>query len=410
VPAVISRTIAVVICASIVASPLAAATFETIYRFRQQDGIGPLSLAIGDNGTLVGAATSGGIDDKGTVFMLSPPPASPGLWTMKRLHAFAGWPTDGRRPLTGLTRRGKSFYGTTFQGGVGEHMDAGTVFRVTPPVTGDRWTYEILYTFKDDGKGYGPDTPLAIDSAGHVYGLTIDRSGNDGHPAGGVLYKLTPVHKGEWPAAVVYRFSRAGSSDGSPGVFGGAASLAIDSSGAVVTTSWSGGSDNRGTVFRVMPGPDNAGGSLEVLHNFTGSEDNQSPTSGVLAQPNGALYGAIRSVYRLTPPVHPSTQWNFSVLATFGGDASLGPLVLDRNGGFVGSSTTGGDFGHGFVYRLTPGARKTSWTVTVLHHFTGGGDGKRPIALTVGNDKTIYGVTYEGGRPCNCGTAFMIKD
>src|SRR5580765_1390454 len=47
-------------------------------------------------------------------------------------------------------------------------------------------------------------------------------------------------------------------------------------------------------------------------------------------------------------------------------------LVVDAVGNLYGTTTEGGDFNAGTVFRLTPDGG--GWTKTVLHHFTGFSD------------------------------------
>ena len=79
------------------------------------------------------------------------------------LHAFAGFPVDGANPYAGVTLDAQgNLYGTTSYGGtVG---DLGTVFKLSP---GGAIT--LLHTFTTIPQAY-PQSGLAIDSAGNLYG------------------------------------------------------------------------------------------------------------------------------------------------------------------------------------------------------------------------------------------------
>ena len=81
------------------------------------------------------------------------------------------------------------------------------------------------------------------------------------------------------------------------------------------------------------------------------------------------------SLYKLTKN---GTSWTHSVIYNFtGGDDGSGPgagLTIDRRGNLYGMTATGGAFGLGVIYRLSPGGGG-NWTHSVVHAFTGGDDG-----------------------------------
>ena len=109
--------------------------------------------------------------------------------------------------------------------------------------------------------------------------------------------------------------------------------------------------------------------TFHVLHNFTGCADGYRPTSTLLIDSSGSLYGTT----------------------------------------LAGGSVCG-DTGKGVVFRLKRSG--TSWVETSLHTFTGGpGDGSTPYdyaGLIFGPDGAIYGTTYTGGAS-NLGTAFSLR-
>ena len=75
------------------------------------------------------------------------------------------------------------------------------------------------------------------------------------------------------------------------------------------------------------------------------------------------------------------------------GPYSTGMLAQGRDGNIYGTNFTGGTFGYGTVFQITPAG-----TLTVLHIFTGGSDGAYPKSgLTLGSDGNFYGATQSGG-------------
>jgi uncharacterized repeat protein (TIGR03803 family) len=87
-------------------------------------------------------------------------------------------------------------------------------------------------------------------------------------------------------------------------------------------------------------------------------------------------------------------------------DQPNGRLLRATDGAFYGVTNSGGRYGLGTIYRITPGG-----TFTVVHSFDGAG-GSRPIAgLMQASDGLIYGTTSQGGDIAGVGgggTVFRI--
>lgn len=81
------------------------------------------------------------------------------------------------------------------------------------------------------------------------------------------------------------------------------------------------------------------------------------------------------------------------------------PLTLLPSGALAGTTTHGGAYGYGAVYRIT---RKG--VTTILHSFAqGGGQGAKPTSgVTVGSDGFLYGMTSYGGK-ANLGVVYQLK-
>jgi uncharacterized repeat protein (TIGR03803 family) len=80
-------------------------------------------------------------------------------------------------------------------------------------------------------------------------------------------------------------------------------------------------------------------------------------------------------------------------------------LVLDIAGNLYGTTSTGGEFKYGTVFRLSPDGKKT-----MLHEFNGT-DGMAPNGVTADSAGTLYGTTNLGGSancPFGCGTVFKV--
>jgi uncharacterized repeat protein (TIGR03803 family) len=97
----------------------------------------------------------------------------------------------------------------------------------------------------------------------------------------------------------------------------------------------------------------------------------------------------------------------FATLASFNGTAQyfpLGSLIQAPDGTFYGTTWWGGN-GYGTVFRITPAGQ-----VTRLYSFCSVAscdDGTGPVALILGSDGDLYGVTWGGGST-GVGTVFRM--
>jgi uncharacterized repeat protein (TIGR03803 family) len=222
---------------------------------------------------------------------------------LKEVYSFCG--ENGGDPDNNaanlLEGKGNKLYGTTLYGGANSW---GTVFEISS--SGNE---TILYNFCSEencSDGAQPNAGLVADDAGNLYGTT--NTGGDAssvcskyNDVGcGTVFELSPPAKGQsqWTEKVLYAFS--GGTDGDTPNAG----LALDSSGDVYGTTNEGGSGGYcssvrgsssvcGTVFKVAPG-----GQETVLYNFCSEpycEDGLTPSSGLVADANGNLYGTTTS-------------------------------------------------------------------------------------------------------------------
>lgn len=416
--------------------PLVAQTETVIHAFESNnkyDGANPLGGTVADgSGALYGFTISGGKYNYGTVYKLAPPAQSGGDWKQNILYSFTG--PDGQFPV-GIPLLGKNLtiYGTTLFTTEGY----GAVFQLSPPTApGGAWTASVLHGFTGGVDGGEPSTGVVIDSLGRLYGTTQF----GGTAKVGLIFRLTPPAKpgGTWTERVLYNFQ--GGSDG-----GAPSRLIFDSSGALYGTTNAGGDltcglgYGCGTVFKLSP-PENANGAWtkSILYSFTGNLDGLGPSSGLIFDSSGALYGVTAAgggsscvrgdgcgtVFKLTPPTD-GNNWTDEILYAFqGGEDGIAPeaaLLFNSAGALYGTTAYGGgtfkncssiNGGCGIAFKLTPPNGAGSWVETILHAFTGVNDGEYPQApLTwVGTD--LYGTTYEGIGTCidgaGCGTVFQI--
>ncbi len=390
-------------------------TESVLYRFCQtdcNDGINPSAGLIFDKKGNLYSTALGGVYGDGVVFKLVPHPKK--SWTESVLHAFSdtigdGWPTAGL-----VLDAAGNLYGTTPQGGTG----CGKVFKLAPNPHGT-WAESVLYQFAGGMDGCQPYAGLIFDQSGNLYGTTL-YGGNSacGFGGCGVVFKLTPNLGGSWTESVLYSFT--GFTDGiSP-----AASLIFDPAGNLYGTTERGGGNcyNQGcaTVFKLAPNTDGSW-TESVLYLFCSLKnchDGGYPSfAGLVLDQPGNLYGTTPIggysgcgvVYKLAPNLDGS--WTETAIHQFscgkdGGNPVAG-VIFDKAGNLYGTTQTGGTYGHGVAFKLTP-STNGSWTEKQIHHFTGGKDGGNPMASLifdqVGN---LYG-TASGGGAAGYGVVFRL--
>ena len=141
------------------------------------DGVSPSGgVALGKDGVLYGTTQYGGVSGAGTVYSLTPPASSGGVWTETVLYSFAGG-RDGQSPSAGVAIGPSGIlYGTTVQGGISNsscYLGCGTVFSLAPPAfSGGAWTKTTLFQFTGGSDGYGPYGGLLVTEGGMLFGTT----------------------------------------------------------------------------------------------------------------------------------------------------------------------------------------------------------------------------------------------
>jgi len=204
---------------------LDTANQETVlYNFTNgSDGGYPESGVIRCGANLYGTTQSGGAAGAGVVFKLD----GAGQYTV--IYTFTGG-ADGRSPY-GLTCGPKgSLYGTTFTGG---GAGVGVVFELS--AAGQE---TVLYSFTGGADGAYP-VGVIRDSAGNLYGAA---AGGGTTANAGVVFKLdTAGHQ-----TVLYTFT--GKADGN-----GPNAVIRDAAGNLYGTTYSGGKNSGGVVFKLIP-------------------------------------------------------------------------------------------------------------------------------------------------------------
>ncbi|MGH6839302.1 MAG: choice-of-anchor tandem repeat GloVer-containing protein [Methylocella sp.] len=330
------------------------------------------------------------------------------------LYSFTGG-SDGDSPRAGLIADSSgNLYGATSSGGGGSSQ--GVVFKLLPG-----GTETVLHTFCNlpgCSDGSGPEAGLIADSSGNLYGTTFIGGTSLCFGQGcGVVFKLSPGGT----ETVLHAFTGFPSDGAFPEL-----GLIADSSGNLYGTTLEGGGGSSGcyiapsslgcgVVFKLSPG-----GTETVLHSFTGGSDGLFPTSTLIADSGGNLFGTAVGggasgngvVFKLSPSGTETVLYSFK--GGSDGGAPEGGMIADSSGNLYGTTGVGGasvcidGLGCGVVFKLTPGG-----TETVLHSFAGGSDGSDPVGgLIADSSGNLFGTTGGGGGSgcggSGCGTVFKL--
>jgi len=352
--------------------------------------------------------------------------------TEKLLYSFGATSTDGDIPLGNLIfDTAGNLYGTTEYGGAnqityaGKTTYAGTVFELSP-ATGGGWTEKVLYNFGATATdGAHPLANLVLDSKGNLYGTTY----GGGQWGLGTAFELSPGSGGTWTETILHSFGgylTDGEVPESGLVFDSKGNLyGTTEAGGAYDTTWGGASNGFGTVFELSP-VTGGGWTETVLYsfNYLSGTDGYYPTTGVVFDSKGNLYGTTTSggsgqdlegggtVYELVPAG--GGGWTEKVLYSFGGGSTNGyridgGVILDAAGNIYGTAASGGNGFDldGTLFELSPVGG--GWTETVLHSFGAyETDGINPNAgLIFDAAGNLYGTTSGGGAN-GYGTVFQM--
>ena len=243
-------------------------------------------------------------------------------------------------------------------------------------------TFEALAEFERPGRYPGK---LFEDTDGSFYGTFS----GDGPRDGGGLFRWTS--NGSF--TVVHAFDTLTVS-GRAGGFTPNARVVKGPDGAIYGTTWQGGANDGGTLFRWD------GTALTTVFSFPSGSGPREIIAGI----DGYLYGTLASgcgvLYRFDPATN-----NLETLHTFPCSTTVRQtlsesLSIDAQGTIYGvtASHTGSAAGElGTIFRWDAGG------LTTLHTFTGGAGAA--LSVIKGVDGAMYGATWPGGT-CRCGTLF----
>jgi hypothetical protein len=194
--------------------------------------------------------------------LLATPSAQAQGYASTLLHSFAGYPSDGQNPQSGLIKDASgNLYGTSYGNGtyiVGGPNDFGNVYELVN--SSGTYTYKVLHSF-DNRDGAYPAGGLIMDASGNLYGTTY--GGGQGNNGVGTVFELVNS-SGTYTETILHNFMNNGVDGYNP-----TAGVIMDASGNLYGTTTSGGvgSNVRGTVFELV----NSSGTYAetILHSFT---------------------------------------------------------------------------------------------------------------------------------------------
>jgi uncharacterized repeat protein (TIGR03803 family) len=351
-------------------------TFTLLHSFSTAttDGESPYAgLVQGSDGNFYGTTHTGGANNYGTVFQISPS----GTFTL--LHSFSTATTDGEYPYAGLVQGSDgNFYGTTYFGGAN---GAGTVFNVTPS-----GTCTVLHSFStattDGRQAYAG---LVQGSDGNFYGTTYLGGANNY----GTVFQIAP----SGAFTLLHSFSNVQTDGRNP-----YASLVQGSDGNFYGTTFYGGANGYGTLFNVTPS-----GTVTVLHSFsTATTDGQQPRASLVQGSDGNFYGTTYlggangngAIFQITP-AGTFTLLHSSSTGTTDGDYPYGGLVQGSDGNFYGTTYYGGASSDGAIYKLTPSPALAAPVVLSVPASVSAGS-NFILTYAVSNASSTAGVTATG--------------
>ena len=356
--------------------------------------------------------------------------------TLQELYDFSRSADGNGGPWGELAPMADGRYaGVTCCGGAGAH---GTIY-----ATNLQGTTRTLHAFAGSD-GWSPNGPLVQTADGNLYGTAY----GGGRGSYGTVYRLAP----DGGFTVLHAFTGTSTHRDGEGPEGG---LLLASDGNFYGTTVLGGRYDAGTVFRITPAGDYAkladvdtvgseptgmltetadhrlvgvtsggglhdagalfsvgfDGSISALYEFELGAGPAYPKDGPIDGGDGWLYGTSSrggpfgdgTVYRVMPDGTGMTVLHAFTYQAKNGDAPWGRLVHASNGLFYGTTQQGGIAGHGTVFQVSSDGRFAK-----LAEFDGAGNGTAPSSgLVQVGAKKLLGAVPQGG-PDGRGDTYLV--
>lgn len=323
------KRLGLLLCLFLVCTVAASAqTYQNLVNFLGTNGCCPkypAMMAQGRDGNLYGTTPTGGLNNVGIVFKVTPSGNQSILYQFDTTH--------GSTPNGGLVLGvDGNFYGTTQLGGAHGY---GNIFKITPA-----GVVTVLYSFTGNADGGYPVAPLTLATNGLFYGTSYP----------GVAFKMaqngtfTIINK-------IPTVSYGPLLQASDGNFYGVTEFA--------------GTFSAGTVYKI------AGTKVTTLYNFDGPHGSY-PIGGLVQGPDGNLYGTTTAggstnagvIFKITTAGALTVLVNFDGVHTLAGYQAFAGLVAGSDANLYGATIWGGPSGYGEIFQMTTGG-----TYTPLYNF-----------------------------------------
>jgi uncharacterized repeat protein (TIGR03803 family) len=380
-----------------------AQTYNVLARLVAGDGLLPTSLVEGPDGNFYGVGSSGGHNDGGSIFKVSP------AGTVTALYIFCVTKPclNGSTPNGLVLASDGNFYGTTRYGGA---RGDGTVFQVTPA-----GAVTTLYNFCASQElctdGAQPKSELIQGSDGALYGTTY----LGGSHGGGTVFKITIPPAFTFTSIYSFCSKSPNCADGSNPLAG----LVEASNGLFYGTTAGGGAGSCGlppsnlqgcgTLFRI-----NSSGTLTTLYSFCQQPDcadGSLPETSLIQAADGNIYGATGAgglvdaictqgcgiAFKIAKAGGPLT-----ILHAFASNEAVQVqnLIQATDGSFYGTAGSGGSSSSnqgGTLFKMD----SATGSVTVLYNFCNATSCQRtftPSGVMQATNGLFYGTTLGIGN------------
>ncbi len=301
-------------------------------------------VTLGFDGNLWGTTANGGKDGAGTAFKITP------SGTLTSLYQFTNGTDDSAPTYTLIQGQDGNMYGVSevqYQGQYGSFFKLSTKGKIT--------AHPFALT-----NGATPNLPVQGTDL-NFYGTT--QGGGDPTCKCGVIYKATAA--GKITALHVFKGYP---NDGYRPI----GILVQGSDGAFYGTTYQGGANNIGSVFKIT-----AAGVYTMLYSFgTVTPDASEPISGLTVGSDGKFYGTGShggskgdgALYQITSTGTESLVYSFCSVSCTDGFSPTTPMVLHTNGKFYGNTagnSLGGSVFYSFDMGFKPFAKLETWSAKV---------------------------------------------
>ena len=380
-------------------------TLTTLVAFNGYAGANPQAALIqDDDGSLLGTTQNGGASDAGVIFRLSFSGA-PQITSQPASQSVYG----GDNVVLSVSAVGAGPLSFQWQKNGTNVIDGGSqrVLALTNVTANDAGTYSVLVSNPAGATNSAGAVLQVTDSPPVIVMAPTNQA-----PNACTTVSFNVAATGNKPLSYQWQKNGANLIDAC-NIFGSAASTLVisnvteaDNGAYTIIVSNAVGSTNAGASLTVVP-KSALCTSLTTRHWFSGGSDGRN-ASGLAQGTNGNLYGTTYfggthpwgTVFSLT------TNGAFATLVSFmetnGANPTAAP-VQGADGKFYGTTCYGGASGAGTVYSLA-----ADGTLTTVYSFTGDSDGTRPSGeLVQGADGSFYGTTTAGGL-FDDGTVFRV--